>query len=90
MGDELATRTPVGQEGKIGKISPEDVVLPGEDGAYLVRVCSAYVSCSQKPNTGVSREWWRSKKCRGETEKPSKSWERASGLGRGKETSRAS
>lgn len=86
MGDELATRTPVG--GKIHEISPEDMVVPGEDGTYLVKICSAYVSCSQKPNTGVSRGWWRSKKCSGETEKPSERQGRTSGLGRGRETLR--
>lgn len=48
----------------------------------------------RKPNSGVSRGWWRSKKCDEEDreaawEKLLKRWGRASGLGRGKEASRA-
>jgi len=44
-GDELGARTLMEQEGKRLKMPSEDVVLPGEDGRYLVKACSAYVSC---------------------------------------------
>lgn len=41
----LGVGTCMGQEKKILKMTLENEMVPGGDGNYLVRACSAYVSC---------------------------------------------
>lgn len=75
---------------------PEDVVLLGEGGRYFIKACSACLlpqeSSHKKPTKGGGGGEGRSA-VGGDGgaafKKPSKRWGRASGLGRGKEASRA-
>lgn len=58
MGDELGARTVMGQEGIRCRMPSEDVVLPGEDGRYLMaKACSVShvsVALPQKPKPDAS------------------------------------